>query len=97
MACKHGLGAWVDDTIALTKDSDCKPTEHEVNMLARMCDDERLKRESLPSFLGKAQRDCIEDGDYESVKKLRRVGIYSKVSAMLHKKCKFALKRGSKS
>jgi hypothetical protein len=33
--------------------------------------------------LGKSYRQAHEDGDFEHVKKLKRQGIYSKVSAIL--------------
>lgn len=35
--------------------------------------------------LGKSYRQCNDDGTFDNIKKLRHVGIYSKVSALLFK------------
>lgn len=86
IAKKRGLLSWVDETIELTRQEDCKPTQHEVEMLARCVDDERLNRIDIPNVLGKSYRECVEDEDFEKIKKLHRVGVYSKISAMLHVK-----------
>jgi len=86
MARKHGLLHWVDEMIEATKnDEDCKPSEYEVEMLARACDDERVSRTDIQKILNKSYRECVDDDDFEKIKKLKRVGIYSKVSAMLKK------------
>lgn len=84
MARKHGLDSWLDDTIELTKDDACQPTEHEVEMLARCVDEERLQRTEVPQVLDKSYRECVDDEDFEKIRKLRRVGIYSKVSTLLY-------------
>jgi hypothetical protein len=52
-------------------------------MLARCVDDERLTRSEVPEVLGKSYRQCVEDGDFERIRKLRRVGVYGKVSVLL--------------
>ena len=48
-------------------------------------DEERIERSDIPEALGKSYRKCIEDGDFDRVKKLKRVGIYSKLSVLLYK------------
>lgn len=88
MAKKHGLLPWLDDVIRANKRGECAATEHEVNMLARLCDDERVSRTDIPELLGKSYRQCNDDGDFDRIKKLRHVGIYSKISALLTKEDK---------
>ena len=85
MADKHGLGVWVRDMIHENKRGKCEATKNEVQMLARMVDDERVSRTDIPKILGKSYRQSNEDGDFEHIKKLKHQGIYSKVSALLFK------------
>ena len=54
-------------------------------MLSRLVDDERMARADIPVLLGKSYRECCDDDDFDKIAKLRRVGLYSKVSALLHK------------
>lgn len=83
IASKRGLSDWLDDIIIANKNKECKATESEVEMLSRMCDDERVMRTDIPHMLGKSYRQCNDDGDFEKVRTLKRVGIYSKISALL--------------
>lgn len=96
MADKRGLTSWLNQAIKDTKRKDCEPTEHECAMLSRLVDDERLTRVEVPPILGKGYQDCFNDDDFDKIKKLKRVGIYSKVDTLLyaeslknkkHKKC----------
>lgn len=89
MAKKHGID--VDSIIRANRKGECSGTEHEVQMLSRMVDDERVSRTDIPKILGKSYRQSNEDGDFERIKKLKHQGIYSKVSALL-----FAAKHKSK-
>ena len=83
MGKKHGID--VDSIIKLNKRGKCSATNKEVEMLARCVDDERVSRTDIPKILGKSYRQSNEDGDFEHIKKLKRQGIYSKVSALLFK------------
>ena len=83
MAKKHGID--VDGIINANKRKECEATQKEVEMLARCVDDERISRTDIPVILGKSYRQSNEDGDFERIKKLPRVGIYSEVSALLYK------------
>lgn len=83
MAKKHGID--VDSIIRANKRKECSGTEYECQMLARMCDDERVSRTDIPKVLGKSYRQSNEDGDFDRIKKLKRVGIYSKLSVLLYK------------
>ena len=64
---------------------ECVSTEREVQMLSRMVDEERISRSDIPKLLNKSYRQCNEDGDFNDIKKLKRAGEYSKISALLHK------------
>lgn len=81
MAKKHGID--VDSIIRANRKGECSGTEHEVLMLSRMVDDERVSRTDIPKILGKSYRQANEDEDFEHIKKLKHKGIYSKVSALL--------------
>ena len=83
MGKKHGID--VDSIIRANKRKECSGTEYECQMLARMCDDERVSRTDIPEILGKSYRQSNEDGDFDRIKKLKHQGIYSKLSALLYK------------
>lgn len=85
MARKHGLENFVKDTIKKNRQGKCKGTEHECQMLARLVDDERVRRIDIPKILGKSYRQTVENNDFKRVKRLDDVGVYSKVSALLLK------------
>lgn len=85
VAKKHGLGKFVDETIKANLRKECVGTQKEVEMLARLCDEERVSRSDIPSMLGKSYRNCCDDGDFDRIKKLKHTGIYSKVSVLMNK------------
>ena len=85
MAKKHGLGEWLDNIIKANANNECAATEKEVQMLSRLCDDERVQRKDIPNILEKSYRECFDNDDFDKIKKLKHVGIYSKVSAILFK------------
>jgi hypothetical protein len=85
MAEKHGLGTWLQDVIHANRRKECEGTQHEVEMLARLCDDDRIERVDVPKILEKSYRQCVEDSDFDKIKKLPHVGIYSKISTLLNK------------
>ena len=82
-AKKHGLLPWLDKTIVDNKANRCAATKDEVRMLARLCDDDSLKRTDVPKLLGKSYRRCVEDEDFEKIRTIKRRGIYDKISALL--------------
>lgn len=79
------IGSFIDDTIAKNERGECKGTEEECRLLARCLNDERVSRVDIPKILGKSYRKCVEDEDFEKIGTLARVGIYSKLSVLLHK------------
>ena len=85
IATSHGLGAWLQNTIKANERGECKATEEEVELLARILNEERVQRKDIPHMLGKSYRQCVDDEDFYEIKKLRYVGIYSKISVLLHK------------
>lgn len=86
VAKKYGLDNFIDNTIELNRNDECRGTQEEVEMLSRLCDDERVSRVDIPIIMGKSYRQCNEDGTFDNIKKLRHVGIYSKVDAMIKTK-----------
>ena len=85
IASKYGLEGFVDDIIESNRRNECEGTRNEVEMLARMVNDDRIERSEIPKALGKSYRQCIEDNDFDRIKKLGRVGVYSKISVLLRK------------
>lgn len=83
MAKKHGLSTWLDDIIRANRRRECEATQKEVMMLSRLVDDERVERKEIPKMLNKSYRQCCEDGDFDKIKRLERVGIYSKLSVLM--------------
>lgn len=81
MGEKHGID--VDGLISMNRRKECSATKHEVELLSRACDDERISRTDVPKVLDKSYRQANDDGDFERIKKLKHQGIYSKVSALL--------------
>ena len=80
---KHGID--VDGLIRLNRQKKCEATQHEVELLGRAVDDERISRTDVPKILDKSYRQANEDGDFDHIKKLKHQGIYSKLSALLYK------------
>ena len=83
MGKKRGID--VDGLIKLNRQKKCEATQHEVELLSRAVDDERLSRTEVPKSLDKSYRQANEDGDFERIKKLKHQGVYSKISALLYK------------
>lgn len=83
MGKKHGID--VDGLIRLNLQKKCEATQHEVELLSRAVDDERISRTDVPKVLDKSYRQANEDGDFDRIKKLKHQGIYSKISALLYK------------
>lgn len=83
MGKKHGID--VDGLIRLNRQKKCEATQHEVELLGRAVDDERISRTDVPKILDKSYRQANEDGDFDHIKKLKHQGIYSKLSALLYK------------
>jgi len=84
LARRHGLADIVDELIRSNRRGTCVATEDEVEAIARLVDDERVTRTDIPRMMGKSYRECFDDDDFEHIKKLPRVGIYSNVSARLY-------------
>ena len=81
MAKKHGID--VDSIIRANRRKECEATQKEVELLSRACDDERISRADIPKLLGESYRKSEGRGVFSKIKKLKRVGIYSKIGAIL--------------
>lgn len=86
IASRYGLGSFVDNVIQANRRKECESTRDEVEMLARMVNDDRIERSDIPKALGKSYRRCLEDGDFASISKMEREGVYSKISVLLRKR-----------
>lgn len=84
VASRLGLLHHLEEVIRSNENGECKATEKEVTMLARMLDEERVDRCDIPKIVGKSYRKCMADGTFDKVRVLRRVGRYSRVSAIMH-------------
>jgi len=84
-AARHGLSEFLDFTIEMNEQKRCAATESEVELLSRAVDDERVSRVEIPEILGCSYRKCEESGLFDRIRRLRRVGIYSKISVLLLK------------
>ena len=85
VAGRYGLDRFVDDTINANLRKECEGTKKEVDMLSRIIDEERISRNDIPKVLDKSYRRCVEDGDFDKIEKLKRVGIYSKTDTLILK------------
>jgi len=88
VANKFGLKEWLDNLIEENKRGECSATEEECRMLSRICDDERVTRQDIPKMVCRSYRNCVDNGIFERLKTLKRVGIYDKISVLLFKKSK---------
>jgi hypothetical protein len=75
----------VDSIIRANRRNECEATQKEVEMLSRCVDDERIARNDIPKLLGESYRKVESDGVFDRIKRLRHVGTYSKISALLYK------------
>ena len=87
IAERYGLGKWLQQLITANANGQCASTEEEVEMLARIVDDERLARHEIPKVIGKSYRQCFDNNFFDKFKKLKHVGIYSKISVLVFKHC----------
>lgn len=55
-----GLDEFVERTITENENGRCTATVEQVNMLASLCGDDRIKREEIPNLLGLSYRKCNE-------------------------------------
>ena len=88
LAEKHGLFSWLKDIIDANNRGECSATKDEAQVLARLCDDERVTRQDIPKLLDRSYRNCVENEVFEQLPTLKRVGIYDKISVLLFKKSK---------
>ena len=85
MAKKHGLLHWLDGVIKDNRHRRCEASRKEVEMLSRLLDEERVHRSDIPKILGKTYRQCVIDGDFRAINRLRSVGTYGKTDVLLKK------------
>lgn len=80
-----GLDEFVERTITENENGRCTATVEQVNMLASLCGDDRIKREEIPDLLGMSYRKCNEQKIFKRIRKFKDKGVYSKVDAIILK------------
>lgn len=85
LARKYGLLPQLTALIVANGRGTCVATLQEVELLSRAVDDERIARTDIPKLLERSYRYCVDNNIFDSIKSLKHVGIYSKVSALLFK------------
>lgn len=85
LAKKHRLDGWLNEVINANKRGECVAPKQEVDVLARMVDEERIGRREIPDLIGISYRTMNDNDLYEKVRKLGHVGVYSKNDALLLK------------
>lgn len=83
-AGKFGLETFVEETIKANKRNECKAKTKDVEMLARMANDDRINRTDIPQVLGMSYRECNDKDLFQHIKRIENRGSYSKVSAELY-------------
>lgn len=82
IARKHGLAPWVKDVIKRNKRGECEATRREADMLARLVDDDRIKRKEIPQALGVSYREMLDKDLLSSIRKMEDKGSYSKLDTL---------------
>lgn len=80
-----GLSSFIDTTIQQNKEGTCVATKDQVDLLAKMCDDDRIRRDEIPQYAGISYRSCILINLFDKIRKFTNRGAYSKIDAMLFK------------
>ena len=84
LAQRYGLLEWCDAMIQANKDEQCSATEQEVEMLSRCVGENRLSRVDVAKVLRMSYRKANNACVFDKIKKLPRVGVYSRGSTLLY-------------
>lgn len=85
IAKHYGLKDFVTNMIVANKNGDCKADVDDVEMLARIVNDDRIKRTEIPKILGLSYRQCVDQELFENIDRVDERGTYSRVSTELFK------------
>lgn len=80
-----GLSNFIDTTIQQNEEGICVATKDQVDLLAKMCDDDRIRRDEIPQYAGISYRSCMLINLFDKIRKFANRGAYSKIDAMLFK------------
>lgn len=80
-----GLASFIDTTIRQNEEGTCVATKDQVDLLAKMCDDDRIRRDEIPKHAGISYRSCMLIDLFSKIRKFKNRGAYSKIDAMLFK------------
>lgn len=84
VAKKHELSYFVKGLIDANKKGECEASVEDVEMLARIANDDRIKRTDVAKILGVPYRNCTYDDLFENVDRIENRSSYSRVSAELY-------------
>lgn len=80
-----GLQDFVNDTIEKNEKGQCIATKEQVDLLSKMCDDDKIRRDEIPQYAGISYRQCVLIDIFPFIRKFENKGQYSKIDAMLFK------------
>lgn len=85
-----GLEEFVVTTIDKNKSGTCVATRQQVDMLASMCEDNRVKREEIPNIVGKSYRFCLTGNLFKRIRKFKDKGLYIKFNQLIYNQMEIA-------
>lgn len=80
-----GLEDFINTTIEKNEKGECIATKEQVDLLAKMCDDDRIRRDEIPQYAGISYGSCVLIDLFSKIRKFTHKGVYSKIDAMLFK------------
>lgn len=80
-----GLEDFINTTIEKNEKGECIATKEQVDLLAKMCDDDRIRRDEIPQHAGISYRSCMLIDLFSRIRKFKDRGAYSKIDVMLFK------------
>ena len=88
LADSIGIGAWLNATKEANEKGKCKATQEQVDILSRICDEERIGRHEIPHLIGMSYRQAYEKDLFSTeIRKLKHVGVYSRNDALVLAMC----------
>ena len=84
-AKKIGMGEQIDKLIKDNEQGRCVADKEQVDKLARILDEDRIKYYDIPEKLGMSKRKLEDDGLRKSIRKLDEQGQFSKTDTILLK------------
>ena len=74
---------FVVTTIDKNKSGTCVATRQQVDILASMCEDNRVKRAEIPNIVGKSYRFCLTGNLFKRLRKCQDQELYYHIDTLL--------------